>query len=218
MIERLDDTLAGLFEGAPFAVALGIALLLGLRHATDPDHLMAVTALVARDDASPRSAARLGAVWGAGHATALLLIGLPLILLGTALPPALESTAEKAVGVVIVLLALRVLLRWLHRNREHDHERPPRTPRAAFGIGLLHGLAGTGAVVLLLIAALPSPLAAAAALAVFAPMSMVSMALCTTGFAWTLTRPAVLPLYRTVLMPALGATGLLFGLWYVGLA
>ena len=120
--------------------------------------------------------------------------------------------------MVIVLLALRVLLRWLHRNREHDHERPPRTPRAAFGIGLLHGLAGTGAVVLLLIAALPSPLAAAAALAVFAPMSMVSMALCTTGFAWTLTRPAVLPLYRTVLMPALGATGLLFGLWYVGLA
>ena len=218
MIHQLDDTLAGLFDVAPFAVALGIALLLGLRHATDPDHLMAVTALVARDDASPRSAARLGAVWGAGHATALLLIGLPLILLGTALPPALESTAEKAVGVVIVLLALRVLLRWLHRNREHDHERPPRTPRAAFGIGLLHGLAGTGAVVLLLIAALPSPLAAAAALAVFAPMSMVSMALCTTGFAWTLTRPAVLPLYRTVLMPALGATGLLFGLWYVGLA
>ena len=54
MIERLDDTLAGLFEGAPFAVALGIALLLGLRHATDPDHVMAVTALVARDDASPR--------------------------------------------------------------------------------------------------------------------------------------------------------------------
>ena len=214
-VEHLDESLTTLFEGAPLAVALGVAFLLGLRHATDPDHLMAVTALVARDDASPRSAARLGAVWGAGHATALLLIGLPLILLGIALPPALESTAEKAVGVVIVLLALRVLLRWLHRD--HDHDRPLRTPREAFGIGLLHGLAGTGAVVLLLIAALPSPLAAAAALAVFAPMSMVSMALCTTGFAWTLTRPAVLPVYRTLLMPALGATGLLFGLWYVGL-
>ena len=43
------------------------------------------------------------------------------------------------------------------------------------------------------------------------------MALCTSGFAWTLTRPAILPVYRTVLMPALGAMGLLFGLWYIGL-
>jgi hypothetical protein len=72
--------------------------------------------------------------------------------------------------------------------------------------------------VLLLIAALPSKLEASLALAVFAPMSVVSMALCTSGFAWTLTRPAIVPVYRTVLMPALGATGLLFGLWYIGLA
>jgi len=217
-VEHLDESLTTLFQGAPLLVALGVAFLLGLRHATDPDHLMAVTALVARDNAGARSAARLGAVWGAGHATALLVIGLPLILLGTALPPALESTAEKLVGVVIVLLAIRVLVRWIHRNRPHDHDKPLRTPREAFGIGLLHGLAGTGAVVLLLIAALPSTLEASAALAVFAPMSAISMALCTSGFAWTLTRPAVMPVYRTVLMPALGAMGLLFGLWYVGLA
>ena len=217
-VEHLDESLASLFEGAPIAVALGVAFLLGLRHATDPDHLMAVTALVAGDQRGTRSAARLGAVWGAGHATALLLIGLPLILLGTALPPALESTAEKAVGVVIILLAVRVLVRWLGRHRDEHRHRPLRTPREAFGIGLLHGLAGTGAVVLLLLAALPDPLEASAALAVFAPMSAVSMAACTSGFAWTLTRPAVLPVYRTVLMPALGAMGLVFGLWYVGLA
>jgi ABC-type nickel/cobalt efflux system permease component RcnA len=217
-VEHLDEWLSSLFEGAPIAVALGVAFLLGLRHATDPDHLMAVTALVARDQSGTRSAARLGAVWGAGHATALLLIGLPLILIGTALPPVLESTAETAVGVVIILLALRVLVRWVHRNREHDHDGPLRTPKEAFGIGLLHGLAGTGAVVLLLIAALPNPLEASAALAVFAPMSAVSMAVCTSGFAWTLTRPAVMPVYRTVLMPALGAMGLLFGLAYVGVA
>jgi hypothetical protein len=216
-VEHLDDALTSLFSGAPLIVALGIAFLLGLRHATDPDHLMAVTSLVARDDGGTRSAARLGAVWGAGHASALLAIGLPLILLGTALPSAVESTAEKAVGVVIVLLAVRVLARWTHRNRPHDHERPLRTPRQAFGIGLLHGLAGTGAVVLLLIAALPTPLEACAALAIFAPMSAVSMALCTSGFAWTLTRPAVAPVYRAVLMPALGALGVLFGIWYIGL-
>ena len=217
-VEQLDEQLAGLFESAPLAVALGVAFLLGLRHATDPDHLMAVTSLVARDDGGTRSAARLGAVWGAGHAAALLAIGLPLIVLGTALPSALESTAEKAVGVVIVLLALRVLARWARRAHVSQTHKPLRTPREAFGIGLLHGLAGTGAVVLLLIAALPSTLEASLALALFAPMSVASMALCTTGFAWTLTRPAVLPVYRTVLMPALGATGLLFGLWYLALA
>lgn len=82
---------------------------------------------------------------------------------------------------------------------------------------MLHGLAGTGAVVVLLIAALPGRLEAAAALAVFAPMSIVSMALFTSAFAWVLTRPVVAPLYRTVLVPALGAFGLVFGLWYAGI-
>jgi hypothetical protein len=93
-----------------------------------------------------------------------------------------------------------------------------RSRRQAFGIGLLHGLAGTGAVVVLLIAAMPGRLEAAAALAVFAPMSVLSMAMCTSAFAWALTRPAVAPLYRGALMPAMGVFGLAFGLWYVGLA
>ena len=92
-----------------------------------------------------------------------------------------------------------------------------RTPAQAYGIGVLHGLAGTGAVVVLLIAALPSQLEAAAAMAVFAPMSIVSMAACTAAFAWVLTRPIVEPVYRAVVIPALGLFGVLFGLWYVGL-
>jgi hypothetical protein len=82
---------------------------------------------------------------------------------------------------------------------------------------MLHGLAGTGAVVLLLIAALPGQLEAAAALAVFAPVSMLSMAVCTSIFAWVLTRPVVEPIYRTVLIPALGVFALTFGSWYIGL-
>ena len=92
-----------------------------------------------------------------------------------------------------------------------------RTPRQALGIGLLHGLAGTGAVALLLIAALPGKVEAAAALAVFAPMSALSMTLCTTAFAWLLTRRLIDPLYRTVLIPGFGVFGLLFGAWYVGI-
>ncbi|MDQ4049787.1 MAG: hypothetical protein M3131_10480, partial [Actinomycetota bacterium] len=108
-------------------------------------------------------------------------------------------------------------LRHLRRgNGEHAH-RHLRSRRQAFALGTLHGLAGTGAVVLLLIAAMPTRLEAMAALTVFAPMSIVSMALCTTAFAWVLTRPVIEPLYRTLLIPALGVFGLTFGLWYAGL-
>ena len=71
---------------------------------------------------------------------------------------------------------------------------------------------------MLLIAAVPGQLEAAAALAVFAPMTIVSMALCTGAFAWVLTRPRIEPLYRTALIPALGLFGLIFGAWYAGLA
>jgi ABC-type nickel/cobalt efflux system permease component RcnA len=236
-VEEVDAWLTSLIDGAPLLVALGIAFVLGLRHASDPDHLVAVTSLVAADRGDVRAATRLGAWWGVGHAATLLVIGLPLIALKSELPGWLERGAETGVGLVILVLAARVIVKWArgdyragphvhdhhdHRHLRHGagsnhHHRHLRTPRQAFGIGVLHGLAGTGAVVVLLIAALPGRLEAAAALAVFAPMSLVSMALCTSAFAWVLTRPVVAPLYRSVLIPALGAFGLLFGPWYAGL-
>jgi hypothetical protein len=238
-VESLDARLEGLFAGAPFLVVLLIALALGLRHASDPDHLVAVTSLVAADGGDVRGAARLGAWWGIGHAGALLLIGIPLIFFKSELPGWLEKGAETAVGVVILALAARIVFKWVRgdfRAGKHPHGEPGvasphrhlregeshthakvRTPGQALGIGLLHGLAGTGAVVLLLIAALPTQVEAAAALAVFAPMSVVSMALCTTAFAWVLTRPLIDPIYRNVLIPAFGLFGLMFGVWYVGL-
>ena len=239
-VEDVDAWLTGLFDGAPLLVALLIAFVLGLRHASDPDHLVAVTSLVAADGGDTRAAARLGAWWGIGHGGTLLAVGLPLIFFKSELPSWLESGAEKAVGVLILVLAARILFKWVrgdfragphaaagdarHRHRhlrrgaspEHPHHHL-RTPRQAAGIGVLHGLAGTGAVVLLLIAALPSQLEAALALLVFAPMSIVSMALCTSAFAWALTRPVVDPVYRAVLIPAFGVLGLAFGGWYVGL-
>lgn len=241
-LEALDGWLAGLLAGAPLLVSLGIAFMLGLRHASDPDHLVAVTSLVAADDGDVRSAARLGTWWGLGHATTLLAVGLPLIALKSELPAWLERGAETGIGLVILLLAARVLVKWKsghytagphhhggarradrHRHlrqgagSEHRH-RNLRTPRQAFAIGTLHGLAGTGAVVLLLVAGLPDRLEAAAALAVFAPMTVVSMAACTSVFAWALTRPLIEPLYRRLLIPALGTFGLVFGLWYAGFA
>jgi hypothetical protein len=213
-VEELDHLITGLFEGAPLVVALAIAFLLGLRHASDPDHLVAVTSLVAAENGDTRQAARLGAWWGVGHAAALLALGVPLIAFKAELPGWLESGAEKAIGGVILLLAARVIYRWA---RPRAHALKPRTTRQAASIGLLHGLAGTGAVVVLLIAALPTQVEAALALAIFAPMSIVSMTACTAGFAWVLTRPVVEPIYRTVLIPGLGVFGVMFGLWYAGL-
>ena len=235
-VEELDSLITGLFDGAPLLVALGIAFLLGLRHASDPDHLVAVTSLVAAEDGDTRKAARLGAWWGIGHAGALVALGIPLIAFKTELPAWLESGAEKTIGVVILVLAGRVIVKWargdyratahahddghgrrrhLRRGHRHRHVKV-RSPGQALSIGLLHGLAGTGAIVVLLIAALPSRLEAGLALAVFAPMSIVSMAALTATFAWVLTRPIVEPVYRTVLIPVLGAFGMLFGLWYAG--
>ena len=78
-VEDVDEWLTGLFDGAPLLVALLVAFVLGLRHASDPDHLVAVTSLVAADEADTRAAARLGAWWGVGHAATLLVIGVPLI-------------------------------------------------------------------------------------------------------------------------------------------
>jgi len=235
-VEELDSLITGLFDGAPLLVALGIAFLLGLRHASDPDHLVAVTSLVAAEDGDTRKAARLGAWWGIGHAGALVALGIPLIAFKTELPAWLESGAEKTIGVVILVLAARVIVKWArgdyratahahddghgrrrHLRRGHGHRHAKaRSPGQALSIGLLHGLAGTGAIVVLLIAALPSRLEAGLALAVFAPMSIVSMAALTATFAWVLTRPIVEPVYRTVLIPVLGAFGMLFGLWYAG--
>jgi hypothetical protein len=214
--EQLDGELTAVFDGAGLLVALGVALLLGLRHASDPDHLVAVASLVSADAAGTRDAARLGSWWGAGHAITLLVVGLPLIALKSGLPTWLETGAERAVGIVVLALAARVLFKWFRRHRE-TARRPARRLGEAFGIGVLHGLAGSGAIALLLIAAMPTQLEAAAALAVFAPMSVVSMTACTAAFAWALTRGGVAPLYTTVLVPALGSFGLLFGFWYAGL-
>jgi hypothetical protein len=216
--EQLDESLGGLFDGAGLAVALGVAFLLGLRHATDPDHLVAVTALVTADDHRTGEAARLGTWWGAGHAITLVAVGLPLIALKSGLPAWLETGAERAVGIVILALAARVLYRWYRRDPATAARPPARRPREAFGIGVLHGLAGSGAVALLLIAALPTQAEAAAALAVFAPMSVVSMTACTAALAWVLTRPAMAAASTAVVIPALGSFGLLFGAWYAGLA
>jgi len=226
LLEQIDSWVSALLAGAPLAVVLAVACLLGLRHATDPDHLVAVTALVAGDGGAPRRAMHLGAWWGVGHAGTLLAVGIPLVLVGSRLPGWFELGAERAIGLVMVLLAARLLWRWRRGELRPvgpapdagpgERRRRPRTRREALAIGVLHGVAGTGAVVVVLVAAIPSKPDAALALLAFAPMSVLSMVICTAGFAWTFTRPAVAPVCNSLMIPALGAFGLMFGTWYAG--
>ena len=121
LMAGLDQTLAQLGHGQAVLVVLAVALLLGLRHATDPDHLAAVSTLIATDprDGS-RRAGRLGLAWGLGHATTLFAFGLPIVLYGAYLPDAVQRGAELIVGIVIAGLALRLLAGW-RQGRFHAH-------------------------------------------------------------------------------------------------
>jgi|GEM_PF-92368 len=120
----------------PLILALLAALLLGLRHATDPDHLTAILTLVVDDvgvagagsaeqgGGAGRSALALGGAWGAGHALTLLVFGLPVVVWGNHLPEWAHGAAELAVGLLIVGLAVRLLVRWRRgyfHGHEHDH-------------------------------------------------------------------------------------------------
>jgi len=210
-VAGLDRAIAAWAHGGGLAFALLVALLLGLRHATDPDHLTAVTTLVAGEQRQgARRAGTLGAAWGAGHATTLLLVGVPLLLLRSALPTAVERTAEVAIGIVIVALALRLL----RRSRRHAHgQRLVRTPLAAFGIGTLHGLGGSGGVALLVLSAVHGRTAAAASLGLFAAATALSMALVSAAFGHVMRADAIARRLGH-LAPVLGAAGVAFGCWY----
>ena len=156
----LDDWLAGFSEGASVAVVLLVGVLLGLRHATDPDHIAAMTTLVAsgREQAA-RSAARLGAWWGIGHGITLVLLGTPILLAERFVPERVQQGAETAVAALIVFLALRLLVRWrhgyfdlhAHPHPEREHRHAVRTPLGALGIGLVHGIGGSAGVGILLL-------------------------------------------------------------------
>ena len=121
----LDDLIAEWGRDGGIAVAFLVALLLGLRHATDPDHLTAVSSMIlAERDGGRRGALRLGLAWGAGHALTLLALGLPFVLWGDALPERIQQLAELAIGLLIVGLAVRLLVRW---RRGYFHVHPHAT-------------------------------------------------------------------------------------------
>ena len=218
----LDDWVAGYSDGVTLWLVVVVAVLLGLRHATDPDHVVAVTTLVAGGrDRAARSAARLGFAWGLGHALTLFAFGLPVLLFASALPEPVQRSAETAVAALIVYLALRLLTRW-RRGELTFHEHPhahtrDRTPLTAFGIGLVHGLGGSAGVGVLLVATIDSSAIAVLALGIFAFFTAVSMTSLTTGFGLTLASGPARRAFARV-APVLGVVSLAFGLWYASAA
>jgi high-affinity nickel permease len=205
----LDDTIASSTDGASLLVVALVGILLGLRHATDPDHLAAMTTL-APSERGPRRAARLGIAWGAGHGLTLFLFGVPIVVFNALLPERLLQGAETAVGLMIVALAIWLLVRWRRGEfRTSSHTHNVRTPLQAFVVGLVHGVGGSAGVGLLLIATIESQAYAVVALALLAGFTAVSMTILTTGFGSALARA---PIARVA--PALGVGGLAFGVWY----
>jgi high-affinity nickel permease len=222
----LDDWIAGLSNGASFGVVLLVAVVLGLRHATDPDHIAAVTTLIASGkERATRSAARLGAWWGLGHALTLVVFGVPILVANRYLPERLQQGAETAVAALIVFLAIRLLVRWrhgyfnlhAHPDPHAEHRHAVRTPAGAFGIGLVHGMGGSAGIAVLLLAAIPSETVAVAGLLVLALFTAVSMTVVTSGFGLTLSaRPVARAVAASI--PAIGLASLSFGLWYAAAA
>lgn len=212
----LDDWIAGFSDGATVFLVLAVAVLLGLRHATDPDHLAAVTTLAASGKERTRQvAARLGVAWGLGHAVTLFAFGVPILLYEKFLPTPVQQGAEAAVGIMIVVLAVTLLVRWrrgLFRDHvEHDGSR--RSPVQAFGIGLVHGMGGSAGVGVLLLAAVESTSVALVALGLLALFTAVSMTILTTGFGMTLGSSPVRRSFHAV-APVLGTASMAFGIWY----
>lgn len=119
----VDTWLEGLLNGpSTIWLVLLVSFALGLRHATDPDHLTAVTTLIATEERgrAGHRAALLGLNWGLGHAITLVALGLPVIFLNRFLPEPVQRAAEVLIGIVISFLALRLLLRW-RRGLYHAH-------------------------------------------------------------------------------------------------
>ena len=180
-----------------FGVA-GIGLLLGLRHAFEPDHLAAVSTLATRPGARLWASARLGLVWGVGHSVTVGIVVGVIVVLGIRLPAALWPAAELVVGTLLVLLGTLVIWRYvrggwhmhLHAHSSatshfhlhshtttstHAHAHTVADARRSLGFGIAHGLAGSGAIAALLVAAVPDATARLAYFAAFAAGTVMGM-------------------------------------------
>ena len=197
------------------AVLLGF--MLGLRHAFDPDHVIAVSTLVARHR-NVWTASWIGVSWGIGHGATILAIGFLVIALQVTIPPGLAQAMELAIGVLLVLLGIANLLAATPPQTAPlpPHGSSLRASLARSGArGLAHGLAGSAPVALLALAAMPGPAAALAYLLVFGAGTIAGMVAFSLALGVPVARlPAAAPLARWV-TAGTGVVSLLFGAWVI---
>jgi len=225
-----------------FAV-LGVGLLFGLKHATEVDHVVAVSTIVTQHRNVLRSAL-VGALWGAGHTVSLLVIGVIVLSLRIAIPESVSSWLEFGVALMIIGLGTAALWRSLRRRddmhvhehshdgmshvhvhfhesqTQHDSRRQHSHTISRIGvkpvlIGMMHGLAGSGALTLLVLTQISSAWLGLLYLGVFGLGSVVGMILMSglMGLPFALTARNLSSLHYRMQMAA-AVVSIAFGLWY----
>jgi high-affinity nickel-transport protein len=187
-------------------VALGTSFLLGMRHATDADHVVAVTTIASQERSLAR-AAGIGALWGLGHTFTILIVGGAIILFEIAFPPRLGLSMEFTVAVMLVVLGA------LNLANVQFRPSPLTTMRPMF-VGVVHGLAGSAGATLLVLPLIRDPRWAAGYLLVFGGGTIAGMALMTLAIAAPAAYAAarVASLQRGVRL-ASGVLSVCFGLY-----
>ncbi len=166
----------------PLAV-LALGFLLGMRHATDADHVVAVTTIVCRER-SPRAAMAVGALWGLGHTATVLVVGGAIILFGAVIPPRLGLFLEMAVAAMLILLGALNLSGGARRVAHAAHSPAPCSSGATWrplAIGVVHGLAGSAAIALLVLTTIRKTTWAVVYLAIFGAGTVLGMMILTTA-------------------------------------
>ena len=203
---------------------LGLGLVYGLKHATEADHIVAVSAIVSEHKKLAR-AAIVGALWGAGHTASLVVVGAIVLALKIAIPERVAGWLEFAVALMIIGLGVMAFRRALSgRSDFHIHEEAPVDGHshevARIGIkptivGAVHGLAGSAALTLLVLTQISSPLLGLLYLAVFGVGSILGMLLMSgiVGLPFVLSSRKLGGVNYQLQMWA-GTLSVLFGLWY----
>lgn len=184
-----------------------IGFLLGMRHATDADHVVAVTTIVSRQ-ASLARAATIGALWGLGHTATLLVVGGAMILFKLAMPPWLGLTLELLVAVMLVVLGLVSVLGGDRSSRVLESNSRPLV------VGTVHGMAGSAAFTLLALPLIASPILAAGYLLLFGVGTIAGMVVVTIAIALpSLYAASRMDRARHTLRLAAGVASIAFGLY-----
>ncbi len=181
---------------------LALGFFLGMRHATDADHVVAVSAIVTRER-TLRAAAPIGLLWGIGHTITILLVGGAIVVFGIVIPPHVGLGMELSVAVMLVLLGsltVRSVIRDARRvaragaaDASHSHEMDvpsrARSLRPLF-VGVVHGLAGSAAVALLVLGVVRNAVWAIGYLLVFGVGTIAGMLLITSALAMPIAAAA----------------------------